>query len=317
MTSTSWRRTRVWPSILILGLALAGCRWWPGESVTPDAAPSAAASSPRAPAFSVPDPNGAQPASDQWVVAPARLNVRQHPSLNAPARLFLSKGEVVTSDLSQINDHHVWRRIQLDHADYWVAERNMTDDAVYLYPRALLDEPPQVAIPAHFQGTIIRIFKSERLLQLLTGTPEEWHPLKTMFIRLGAHPSGPKQMRGDQRTPEGLYYVTYVNAASRFGRDPDTGGPLASFALSYPNSGDAWRGFRNGVIDSRAYQRVLAQLAKKEPPPQDTLLGGDIMIHGSEDQISNWTEGCIALSDRDIKTLAPYITPGTWVEIRP
>ncbi|MBF0626442.1 MAG: L,D-transpeptidase family protein, partial [Magnetococcales bacterium] len=271
---------------------------------------------PQAEPFPAPAPEVGQQ-DPQWVVGPAFLNVRDAPSLKAPVRFFLTQGQVVTSNLSQTDDRYQWRRIQLDNASYWVAERTVGPGPVYLHPLPVGDSPQSVEIPADYRGPLIRVFKSERRLHLLAGTPDKWYPLEKMYIHLGTVPEGPKQQRGDLRTPEGLYYVTHVNPASRYGRDPETGGPLMSFALSYPNTVDAWRGYRDGIIGPEVYHRILNQVANKELPPQNTPLGGAIMIHGSERHRGNWTEGCIALSDNDLKTLAKYVTRGTWVEIRP
>jgi murein L,D-transpeptidase YafK len=54
--------------------------------------------------------------------------------------------------------------------------------------------------------------------------------------------------------------------------------------------------------------------------------GGDIMIHGQKNgygplsilvQRFNWTNGCIALSDRDMDAVYDAVKPGTPIEIKP
>jgi uncharacterized protein YdaL len=54
--------------------------------------------------------------------------------------------------------------------------------------------------------------------------------------------------------------------------------------------------------------------------------GGDIMVHGQKNgygqfsasvQRFNWTNGCIALSDKDMDLVWKAVKPGTPIEIRP
>ena len=60
-------------------------------------------------------------------------------------------------------------------------------------------------------------------------------------------------------------------------------------------------------------------------PPQNTRLGGYIGIHGVGEvtrekmkihRAVNWTDGCIALTNKDINTLRKYVSIGTPVIIR-
>jgi len=54
--------------------------------------------------------------------------------------------------------------------------------------------------------------------------------------------------------------------------------------------------------------------------------GGDIMIHGQANgyggfsaivQFFNWTNGCIALNNKDMDVAWKAVSPGTPIEIRP
>jgi lipoprotein-anchoring transpeptidase ErfK/SrfK len=51
-------------------------------------------------------------------------------------------------------------------------------------------------------------------------------------------------------------------------------------------------------------------------PPQNTKLGSEIYIHGCG-AVRDWTEGCIALADEDIKEIFDSIPIGTRVNITP
>jgi lipoprotein-anchoring transpeptidase ErfK/SrfK len=51
-------------------------------------------------------------------------------------------------------------------------------------------------------------------------------------------------------------------------------------------------------------------------PPQNTKLGGEIYIHG-HGAGSDWTWGCVALENEDVKELYEAVSMGTTVTILP
>ena len=53
-----------------------------------------------------------------------------------------------------------------------------------------------------------------------------------------------------------------------------------------------------------------------QAPPQNTHLGGDIYIHGNGAQ-SDWTWGCVALENQDVRELFQAVSIGTPVTIQP
>ena len=68
---------------------------------------------------------------------------------------------------------------------------------------------------------------------------------------------------------------------------------------------------------SRAqYEAIMRALRAKKGPPQNTPLGGDIYIHGNGAQ-SDWTWGCVALENQDIRELYDSVNVGTPVKIEP
>jgi len=136
----------------------------------------------------------------------------------------------------------------------------------------------------------ILIEKKERRLMLLS----RGEVLKTYKIALGGNPIGPKERRGDNKTPEGTYIVD--------SRNKDSGYHL-SLHISYPNEKDKKRARELGVSP-----------------------GGDIMIHGIKNGFSwvgdshtevDWTKGCIAVTDEEIEEIDKLAPNGTIVEIRP
>jgi len=60
----------------------------------------------------------------------------------------------------------------------------------------------------------------------------------------------------------------------------------------------------------------MRALRAKKAPPQNTRLGGDIYIHGNGAR-SDWTWGCVALENEDIRELYDSVAIGTVVRIQP
>jgi len=145
-------------------------------------------------------------------------------------------------------------------------------------------------------------------------------PVKGYFVALGHNPVGAKQRRNDGRTPEGDYYLWGRNARSRF---------HLALGIAYPNAKDAERGLQQGLIDRGTCRRIAGAVGSRRKPPQDTRLGGDILIHGGGIgrvvqqgakryvQVQDWTAGCIALRDQDVPELFRTLPDGTPVHIAP
>jgi len=131
--------------------------------------------------------------------------------------------------------------------------------------------------------------------------------LRTYRIGLGSSPVGDKVREGDRRTPEGDFYIFTKNDKSAY---------YLSLGISYPNAAHAERGLRDGLITKGQYDAIMRALEAKKGPPQNTALGGDIYIHGNGAQ-SDWTWGCAALEDDDIRELFKAVTVGTPVRIEP
>ena len=144
--------------------------------------------------------------------------------------------------------------------------------------------------PAAERANLIVVEKSARRMTLL----RDGQVLKTYDVALGSAPSGHKQQEGDGRTPEGGYAIDFKNARSRF---------HLALRISYPNGQDRAAAQRRGVSP-----------------------GGDIMIHGLPNGLGwlaglhlwrDWTDGCVAVTDRQIDEIWPLVDIGTAVEIRP
>ncbi|RYV03172.1 hypothetical protein SOPP22_05345 [Shewanella sp. OPT22] len=140
------------------------------------------------------------------------------------------------------------------------------------------------------QADLVVVKKSLRQMTLFKNGKK----IKTFHIAMGENPKSHKVKEGDERTPEGRYILDYKKPDSAFYR---------SIHISYPNEAD-----------------ILAAKAKGVNP------GGLIMIHGQdpesnlsqkERQRYNWTNGCIAVTNKEMDELWQVIEPGTPIEIWP
>jgi len=134
------------------------------------------------------------------------------------------------------------------------------------------------------------VLKAERRLLLFRG--EEL--LAAYRVALGSQPEGPKERRGDGRTPEGRYVLDWRQSESKFHRE---------IHVSYPNARD----------------RAHAAVAGVSP-------GGGIMIHGlpnglgeigADHAAGDWTKGCIAVTDEEMDEIWQAVPDGTPIEILP
>jgi murein L,D-transpeptidase YafK len=179
----------------------------------------------------------------------------------------------------------------------------------------------------------LEILKSAYKLRLYSGD----QLLKTYRIQLGGkHPTGDKRRRGDGRTPEGTYRVCRHNHASRYHR---------SLILDYPNRDDVDEAVASRRITEEKVAGLRAAHAAGKCPPSNTVLGGDILIHGQDPKVTarvrrehrhpraglqpgdldpatlkqlyNWTLGCVGMTNPDIRELYQYIPDGTLVQITP
>ena len=140
------------------------------------------------------------------------------------------------------------------------------------------------------KASSIVVDKSERVLLLYDGDVL----LKSYTVSFGANPIGHKEREGDERTPEGHFLIDRRNPTSSFHK---------ALHISYPSEGDI--------------------LTAKEA---DVSPGGQIMIHGIRNGIGwigkahrlvNWTDGCIAVTNREMDEIWRAVDDGTPIVIRP
>ncbi len=118
--------------------------------------------------------------------------------------------------------------------------------------------------------------------------------IKSYDISLGGNAIGAKMEEGDLKTPEGNYTIDWKHPNSSY---------YLALHISYPNDHD-----------------------KIHVKDKEVHLGGDIMIHGMPNGLgflypilrhSDWTQGCIALSNVAMEELVSAVEIGTPIIIKP
>lgn len=180
----------------------------------------------------------------------------------------------------------------------WSMTRNDQSSALPGAGPTLVHELPAVLIEPR-----IVIAKKARTLTVYSDS----RPVATWPIALGKDPTGHKQAEGDGRTPEGVYRICVKNPRSRY---------TLSLGLDYPRVTDAAAALEDGRIDQATHDRILAAHEAGKCPPWDTPLGGEIFIHGRGSK-GDWTLGCVAMDDPEMKKLFYAVGPGTPVLINP
>jgi murein L,D-transpeptidase YafK len=134
------------------------------------------------------------------------------------------------------------------------------------------------------------VLKTARKLVLM----QQDRVLRIYRVALGRYPLGHKQQEGDARTPEGAYMLDFKLRDSDF---------YKAIHVSYPNETDI------------SYARARGVDA-----------GGKIMIHGLPNKVRatrvghpmiDWTQGCIAVTNREMDEIWRMVDAGTPIEIRP
>jgi len=132
-------------------------------------------------------------------------------------------------------------------------------------------------------------------------------------ISIGSGGAAEIHHRGDETTPLGTFHVAWIDRHSRF---------ATFYGLDYPSASIARRAFSEGIISQAEFEAVIQALQQHRIPPQNTPLGGQLGIHGigrgdpKVQQAFNWTNGCVALSNQQIRQLSRWVHIGTRVVIR-
>ncbi|NIM10954.1 MAG: DUF1287 domain-containing protein [Candidatus Aminicenantes bacterium] len=196
------------------------------------------------------------------------LNVREKPSTNSKIIEFLRHGR--------------WVDV-ISKGDEWLKIKMPNGKNGYVFTKLVTD----------FR---VKVLKDERRLLLMKGNKvQQQYP-----AALGFNPRDDKIKQGDGCTPEGRFYICQIIEKPKTAA---TYGPV-SLRISYPNIEDARRGLKDKLITETQYLAIVKAIHHGRMPPQNTPLGSSIKIHGGDPGVSHdWTLGCVAMKNPDIKQL--------------
>lgn len=159
--------------------------------------------------------------------------------------------------------------------------------------------------------TRVLIDIGDRSLSVLQGDSVK-RTYRNISIGRGGSTSEKKQRDG--KTPLGEFHIVRITSDTPFHR---------FFGIDYPDLERAERARLAGTISQARYNAISSAIRAKQVPPQGTVLGGYIGIHGigkgnvAVHEDFNWTYGCIALTNAQIDDLSNWVRIGTKVLIRP
>jgi len=145
-------------------------------------------------------------------------------------------------------------------------------------------------LPAQARADLVVVEKGKHRLTLYA----RGKPLAAYRVSLGRDPRGAKRQEGDHRTPEGRYVIDFRKADSAYFR---------ALHISYPDRAE-----------------VAAARARGVAP------GGAVMIHGMRNGLGwlgklhrfvDWTDGCVAVTDREMREIWRAVPDGTPIELKP
>jgi murein L,D-transpeptidase YafK len=148
---------------------------------------------------------------------------------------------------------------------------------------------PENPLPENAVFDKIEVEKSKRLVHGYY----QGKIVKTYKVSFGFAPVAHKQIEGDGRTPEGIYFIDEKNPYSDYN---------LSLGISYPNFMDYYNAEKLGKLP-----------------------GGDIKIHGLKNgfcflgklhRMFDWTYGCIAVTCGEMEEIYRAMPIGRVVEIK-
>ena len=199
---------------------------------------------------------------------------------------------------------------------YWPSSHGKDDAWVrehYIHPTRFIDDRRSLPLPQKETALVLVDQESYRMRLY-----EKGELASECSISLGQE-KGQKRLKGDNRTPKGLYYVI---AKERGDFPGEYGGYYGGhwIKINYPNRYDAAYGRAKGLIDAAKERTIASRWQERKATLENTKLGGGIGLHGwirewSDDGPRHLSWGCVVMHIRDIKKLYDRIPIGTMVVI--
>jgi len=131
------------------------------------------------------------------------------------------------------------------------------------------------------------------------------HPFKTFEnASIGRNGASKNRVMGDNKTPIGQYTINSIRRSDRYHK---------FLGINYPSLKQAQLALDKQIITFSTYSKIKNALEAGRTPPQYTKLGGNLGIHGlgkanlSIHESFNWTNGCIALTDKQLDELTKFV----------
>lgn len=158
----------------------------------------------------------------------------------------------------------------------------------------------EVVVDVYSAKREMRVLRADKVIAVFPG------------VSVGRWGVSHERRRGDGKTPLGEYRIAWVKGEGQFG--PFMG-------LDYPSLARAEKGLAVGEISQAEFNAIKAAHAEGRVPPQNTRLGGQIGIHGlggADPRIHrdlNWTKGCVALTNEQMRQFIGLAGKGALVRI--
>ena len=140
--------------------------------------------------------------------------------------------------------------------------------------------------------------------------------IKAYRVSLGRNLSDKKKLSEDGATPIGTYKICSISNHQTY---------YKFLKLNYANLEDASEALRKSLITQKQFNQIKFEYYYEECVSSNTVLGGNIGIHGigrlnsifkNLPFVYNWTDGSIALSNESLDEILSVIKIGTQVVIK-
>ncbi|MDL2266830.1 L,D-transpeptidase family protein [Desulfovibrio sp. OttesenSCG-928-G15] len=149
---------------------------------------------------------------------------------------------------------------------------------------------PEGPLPQGLLFDYLLVEKGRRRMTAYAGDKE----VRVYLVALGQNSKGHKEEEGDKRTPEGEYLIDDKTTQSSY---------YKNLGISYPNEEDRLRAEKSGVSP-----------------------GGNIKVHGlapdsahlgPAHRLTDWTHGCIAVTNEEMDEIYEHTPVGILIKIVP
>jgi murein DD-endopeptidase MepM/ murein hydrolase activator NlpD len=183
----------------------------------------------------------------------------------------------------------------------------------YAAPTAFIQSHRALHVP-QTEATLVLVNQDEYRMRLV----ERGRTLGEFDVGFG-QAKGEKRVRGDNKTPKGMYFVIRKHRGK-------FEGPYGEYygghwiKINYPNKFDAARGRAEGIVTEQEAAQIAESWRRRAPTLENTALGGGIGFHGWIEEWENdgprhlsW--GCVVMHLSDIRNHFDHIPEGAMVVI--